>query len=62
MSATKPATMWAMNLKHAYQLTGATGRKDRCEIRDTARNNVLVFSGTYKQCMAEAKRRGISHS
>ena len=55
-------TMTALNLKASYQLISAAGRKDRSELRDSARNNVVVFSGTYKQCVAEAKRRGIWYS
>ena len=35
------------SLKASYQLISAAGRKDRSEIRDSARNNTVVFAGTF---------------
>lgn len=46
-------------LKRAYELVSC-GNKG--ELRDTARNGLVVFSGTYRQCVAEAKRRGLWYS
>lgn len=50
-------------LKRSYQLVSGTGKEsNKAELRDSARNNMVVFSGTYKQCVAEAKKRGIWYS
>ena len=57
----KTQVMTSQNLKRAYQLVSAIG-SNKAEIRDSARNNIVVFAGTYKQCVAEAKRRGIWYS
>lgn len=57
MSKTNTQSM--MMLKRSYQLV-SQGKKG--ELRDSARNNLVVFSGTYRQCVAEAKRRGIWYS
>lgn len=57
----KTETSTMLMLKASYQLVSA-GKKDRSELRDTARNNMVVFSGTYRQCVAEAKRRGVWYS
>ncbi len=48
-------------LKRSYQLVSAA-KGDKSELRDSARNNVVVFAGTYRQCVAEAKRRGLWYS
>jgi len=53
--------MAAMNLKRSYRLVSAVG-SSRAELRDSARGNQVVFAGTYKECVAEAKRRGIWYS
>jgi len=46
-------------LKQSYQLVSSGKGRDKSELRDNARNNLVVFTGTYKQCVAEAKRRGV---
>jgi hypothetical protein len=56
---TQVSTM--LMLKRSYQLVSAA-KGDKSELRDNARNNMVVFSGTYKQCVAEAKRRGVWYS
>jgi hypothetical protein len=43
-------------LKKSHQLVWS-GTKG--ELRDSARNNQVVFSGTYRQCVREARRKGI---
>lgn len=48
-------------LKRAYQITWF-GKKDQAKLVDTARNGMVVFEGTYRQVMAEAKRRGLTYS
>lgn len=58
MTATKK-TMSSLRLKRSYELV-SQGNKG--ELRDTARNGLVVFAGTYKQCVAEAKRRGVWYS
>ncbi len=55
----KTETMSMLMLKRSYQLVSV---KNKAEIRDSARNNLVVFSGTYKQCVAEAKRMKIWYS
>ena len=55
----KANTQSMQMLKRSYQLV-SIGNKG--ELRDSARNNMVVFSGTYKECVAEAKRRGIWYS
>lgn len=52
-------TQAMLMLKRSYQLVWA-GKS--AELRDTARNNLVVFSGTYTQCVAEAKARGLWYS
>jgi len=52
-------TMTVVMLKASLQLISAAGRKDRSELRDAARNNAVIFSGTYAACVKEAKRRGV---
>jgi hypothetical protein len=56
---TQVSTM--LTLKRSYQLVSAA-KGDKSEIRDNARNNLVVFRGTYKKCVAEAKRLGIWYS
>lgn len=53
------ATMSMLMLGRSYQLISC-GKKS--EIRDNARNNVVVFAGTYKQCVAYAKKIGVWYS
>jgi hypothetical protein len=60
-NGTKTQVSTMQMLKRAYQLVSAVG-SNKAELRDSARNNLVVFSGTYKQCVAEAKRRGIWYS
>jgi hypothetical protein len=55
----KTETQSVLMLKRAHQLVSV---KNRAEIRDSARNNEVVFTGTYRQCVAEAKRRGLWYS
>ncbi len=54
-------TMTMLMLKRSYQLVSAA-KGDRSEIRDSAQQNRVVFSGTYKQCVREARRMGIWYS
>lgn len=50
-------------LKRSYQLVSGTGKSsNKAELRDSARNNLVVFSGTFKQCVAEAKKRNVWYS
>ena len=51
-------TMTMLMLKRSYQLVSAA-KGDKSELRDLARNNTVVFAGTYKQCVREAKKMGI---
>lgn len=55
-------TMCSQNLKASYQLVSTVGKKDRAELRDSARGGLVVFAGTYRQCVKEAKRRGVWYS
>jgi hypothetical protein len=59
MATANNPVMSQQNLKRSYQLV-SVGNK--AELRDSARNNLMVFSGTYKQGVAEAKRRGLWYS
>ena len=52
-------TMSMIQLKRAYQLV-SVGNK--AELRDSARNGLVVFAGTYRQCYKEAQKRGLTHS
>lgn len=61
MGATKQVDSMLM-LKRSYQLVSSGKGKDQSELRDNARNNLVVFRGTYRQCVAEAKRRGLWYS
>lgn len=50
-------------LKRSYQLVSGTGKdSNKCEVRDNARNDLVVFRGTYKQCVAHAKKIGVWYS
>lgn len=52
-------TMGMLMLKRSYQLVWC-GKG--AELRDSARNHLVVFSGTYAACVREAKKRGLWHS
>ena len=52
-------TMSMIQLKRAYQLVSAG---NKAELRDSARNGLVVFAGTYRQCYKEAQKRGLTHS
>lgn len=52
------ATQTMLMLKRSYQLV-SSAKGDKSELRDSARNNTVVFSGTYKQCCKKAKDMGI---
>lgn len=54
--ATQTQTM--LMLKRSYQLVSAA-KGDKSELRDTARNGMVVFAGTYKQCVTQAKSMGL---
>lgn len=53
---TQVSTM--LKLKRSYELVSAA-KGDKSELRDSARNGLVVFAGTYKQCVREAKRLGL---
>ena len=55
---TKSDVMSMIMLKRSYQLVSCG---NKAELRDSARNNMVVFSGSYKQVYAEAKRRGLTY-
>lgn len=56
-------TMSMIMLKRSYQIVSSgKGRKDTAELRDTARNGLVIATGTYKQVYAEAKRRGLTYA
>ena len=62
VSHTKPkpeTTMSVLNLKRSYQLVC---RKNECELIDIARNGLVVYRGTYAECVAEAKSRKLWYS
>tara|TARA_R110000868_G_C10342623_1_gene715404 strand:+ start:55 stop:234 length:180 start_codon:yes stop_codon:yes gene_type:complete len=52
-------TQSMLMLKRSYQLV-SQGNKG--ELRDSARNNLVVFSGTYRQCYKEAQKRGLTYN
>lgn len=58
MTTTKK-TMRMLMLKRSYELVS---QGNKAELRDTARYGIVVYAGTYRQCVAEAKRRGIWYS
>ena len=55
------ATQTMLMLKQSYQLVSAA-KGDKSELRDSARNNTVVFAGTYRQCVAKAKKMGVWYS
>jgi hypothetical protein len=55
----KTETMSMQMLKRAYQMVSV---RNRAELRDSARNNLVVYAGSYRQCVAEARRRGLWYS
>jgi len=55
-------TQSMLMLKRSYQLVSGSGRGPVAYLSDTARNGLVVFRGTYRQCVAEAKRRGVWYS
>lgn len=52
-------TQSMLMLKRSYQLVSGKGKGAVAYLADTARNGLVVFRGTYRQCVAEAKRRGL---
>lgn len=57
---TKEQVSLAKNLHRSHQLIRGTGSEcDLAEIRDNARNGLVVYSGTYDACVSEAKRLGL---
>lgn len=55
----KKQIMSQQNLKRAYQLV-SVGNKG--ELVDTARNGLVVFRGTYAQCVRAARKLGVWYS
>ncbi len=51
--------MSMLMLKRSYELVSA---RNGAEIRDSARNGLVVFRGTYRQCVAYARRIGVWYS
>lgn len=52
-----------IELKRAYRLVRGTGiESNQAELRDNSSGDKVVYSGTYDECVTEAKRRGIWHS
>ncbi len=45
-------------LKRSYQVVSAG---NKAELRDSARNNLVIFRGTYRQVKREAKRLGLTY-
>lgn len=60
VTTTKTDTM--LMLKRSYQLVSSGKGRGKSELRDSARNGLVVYTGTYKQCVAEAKRLGVWYS
>ncbi len=56
---TKTETMSMIMLKRSYQLVS---QGNKAELRDSARGNLVVFSGTYRQVYAHAKKLGLTYS
>ena len=49
-------------LKRSYELhefRTPKGKRSGCEVRDSARNNKVMFSGQYRQCVAYCKQIGV---
>jgi len=56
-------TMTMLKLKRSYELVSpGKGQRVKSELRDAAQGNRVVYTGTYRQCVAEAKRLGIWYS
>ena len=55
----KANTISMVMLKRSYQIV-SQGKTS--ELRDTARNGLVVFTGTYRQVYAHAKKLGLTHS
>jgi hypothetical protein len=51
-------TMSMFQLKKSYQIV-SLGNK--AELRDSARNGLVVFAGTYAKVWKEAERRGLTY-
>lgn len=51
-------TMSMEKLKRSYEVV-SVGNK--AELRDAARNGLVVFAGTYAQVKREARKRGLTH-
>lgn len=47
-----------IKLAQAHEIYSSS-KGDKSEIRDTARNGKVIFKGTYRKCMAEAKKLGL---
>lgn len=47
--------MTMLMLKRSYELV-SVAKGDRSLLRDSARNNEVVFAGTYAACVSAAKR------
>ena len=55
--------MSMLKLKRSYELVSGTGKQsNKAELRDSARNGLVVYRGTYRQCVAHAKRIGVWYS
>lgn len=49
-----------LRLKRSYELHEfRTNGRNRCEVRDNASNNKVVFAGQYRQCVAHCKKIGV---
>lgn len=50
------------SLKRSYSIVrGSRAETNQAEIRDGGNGERVVFSGTYAECVTEAKRRGLWH-
>ena len=54
-------TMTMIMLKRAYAIY-SSAKGDQSELRDSARNGMVVFRGTDRQCYAKAKKMGLTYS
>jgi hypothetical protein len=45
---------------HSFSMRGSA--REVNEVRDTANNNEVVFSGTYRQCVAYCRKIGVWYS
>lgn len=49
-----------IELKRSYRLVRGTGSEtNQAELRDNASGDKVIYSGTYAECVDEAKRRGL---